>query len=218
MKQMRYERGWVNGWMVAAIAGLTLFVVAGALAIWAYMAYSQQKTSVDAKVALAVAEAKREQAEADQKKFAEDFKNPRIEFVGPSEYGRVSFMYPKTWSAYVDKDGSDRGDFRAYFHPMSVPPVAGKVSRFAMRLEILNMDFDRVLGQYASQLKKGELVSSSVEYNGNAATRIEGSFTKDLRGVAVLMRVRDKTIRFSADADTFKPDFNTVMTTVKFVQ
>ena len=32
------------------------------------------------------------------------------------------------------------------------------------------------------------------------------------------MRVRDKTIRFSTDADVFKPDFQAVLDTVKFVQ
>lgn len=31
----------------------------------------------------------------------------------------------------------------------------------------------------------------------------------------VLMKVRDKTIRFSTDADTFKPDFQTILSTVK---
>ena len=70
----------------------------------------------------------------------------------------------------------------------------------------------------ASLLKKGDLTSSSVEYNGNTATRIDGAFSKDLRGSVVLMKVRDKTLRFSTDADTFKPDFEAILKTVKFVQ
>ena len=32
------------------------------------------------------------------------------------------------------------------------------------------------------------------------------------------MKVRDKTLRFSTDADTFKPDFEAILKTVKFVQ
>ena len=212
------EHGYVNGWMVGAIGALVLFVVTGGLAIWAYMAYSQEKTAVDSRISVAEAKAREEQAAADREKFNEEAKNPRIQFVGPNEYGRVSFLYPKTWSVYVDRNGSDRGDYRAYLHPMLVPPVSGQTSRFALRLEILNSDFDKVLGQYTSLIKKGDVKSSSVEFNGNAATRLDGAFSKDLRGSVVLMRVRDKTIRFSTDADTFKHDFETILATVTFVQ
>lgn len=218
MKERVYERGSVDGWMIGAVGAAVLFVIAAALAVWMYMSFSEAKANVDTKVQLAKAEAKREQAEVDQKEFDERYKNPRIEFVGPSEYGRVSFMYPKTWSVYIDKDGSDRGDYKAYLHPKTVPPVNGKTSRFALRLEILNKDFDKVLKEYESLLKKGDLTSSSVEFNGNASTRLDGAFSKELRGSVVLMKVRDKTIRFSTDADTFKPDFKMVLDTVKFVQ
>ena len=100
------EHGYVNGWMVGAIGALVLFVVTGGLAIWAYMAYSQEKTAVDSRISVAEAKAREEQAAADREKFNEEAKNPRIQFVGPNEYGRVSFLYPKTWSVYVDRDGS----------------------------------------------------------------------------------------------------------------
>ena len=74
---------------------------------------------------------------------------------------------------------------------------------------------DTVLNDYQSRLKKGELTSSSTEFNGISATRIDGTFEKELRGSVVLMKVRDKTIRFSTDADTFKPDFQAILSTVK---
>ena len=85
-----------------------------------------------------------------------------------------------------------------------------------MRLEILNKSLDDTLKQYESQLKKGDLKSSNVEYNGIASTRLDGAFTKELRGSVVLMKVRDKTIRLSTDADTFRPDFDAVLATVDF--
>lgn len=214
----RKQDGYINSWMIIGIAAIIMCLIAGSLAVWAYMAYSQEKHGVDSKVAVEVAKAKGEQAEVDYKKFSEEAKNPRVEFIGPSEYGRVSFMYPKTWSVYVDQDGENRGDYKAYLHPSSVPSLHNKTSRFALRLEVINSDFDKVLAQYSNLLKRGDLKSSSVEFNGNNATRIDGAFTKDLRGTVVLMKVRDKTIRFSTDADTFKPDFETILSTVKFVQ
>jgi len=217
---MRYrrEQGSVNGWMVGTFGCLVLFLIAGSLAIWAYMQYSHEKNNVDSKVAIEVAKGKGEQAEIDQKKFSEEAKNPRIEFVGPSEYGRVSFMYPKTWSVYIENDGSNRGDYKAYLNPVAVPSASNKASRFALRLEIINKNLDTVLNDYQSRLKKGELTSSSTEFNGISATRIDGTFEKELRGSVVLMKVRDKTIRFSTDADTFKPDFQTILGTVKIAE
>ena len=217
---MRYrrEQGSVNGWMVGTFGCLVLFLIAGSLAIWAYMQYSHEKNNVDSKVAIEVAKGKGEQAEIDQKKFSEEAKNPRIEFVGPSEYGRVSFMYPKTWSVYIENDGSNRGDYKAYLNPVAVPSASNKASRFALRLEIINKNLDTVLNDYQSRLKKGELTSSSTEFNGISATRIDGTFEKELRGSVVLMKVRDKPIRFSTDADTFKPDFQTILGTVKIAE
>lgn len=218
MKRDKKERGSVNGWMVGTIGCLILFLIAGSLAIWAYTQYSHEKSNVDSKVAIEVAKGKSEQAESDQKKFSEEAKNPRIEFVGPSEYGRVSFMYPKTWSVYIENDGSNRGDYKAYLNPVAVPSASNKASRFALRLEIINKNLDTVLNDYQSRLKKGELTSSSTEFNGISATRIDGTFEKELRGSVVLMKVRDKTIRFSTDADTFKPDFQTILGTVKIAE
>ena len=218
MKRDKKERGSVNGWMVGTIGCLILFLIAGSLAIWAYMQYSHEKSNVDSKVAIEVAKGKSEQAESDQKKFSEEAKNPRIECVGPSEYGRVSFMYPRTWSVYIENDGSNRGDYKAYLNPVAVPSASNKASRFALRLEIINKNLDTVLNDYQSRLKKGELTSSSTEFNGISATRIDGTFEKELRGSVVLMKVRDKTIRFSTDADTFKPDFQTILGTVKIAE
>lgn len=214
MKSMK-QKGYVNSWMIMAIGAFVLFLIAGGFAIWSFMEYSQTKNGVDARVQVETAKAKAEQAEIDQKKFSEEAKNPRIEFVGPSEYGRVSFMYPKTWSVYIDRDGSDRADYVAYLHPKEVPSIHNKDSRFAMRLEIINKDFNTVLKNYEQKVKKGELSSSSVEFNGIAATRIDGALSKELRGTVVLMKVNDKTIRFSTDADTFKPDFEAVLKTLK---
>lgn len=211
-----FQHGGVSGWMIAAICAITLFLATSVLSVWLLIAYTEQKSDVNGKINLAVAAGVKKQSEEDEVKFQESYKNPKIEFVGPSEYGRVSFMYPKTWSVYIDKDGSDRKDYMAYLHPVSVPSISNSENRFAMRLEILNRNFDDILKQYEAQLKKGELKSSNTEYNGIAATRLDGAFSKDLRGSVVLMKVRDKTIRVSTDADTFKPDFDAVLGTVKF--
>lgn len=214
--QKRYYQGNSSVWMIVAIVAITLFLAASALGVWAFISYNDQKTDVDGRVTMAVAEAVKRQSEEDEAKFQEEYKKPHLQFIGPAEYGSVSFMYPRTWSVYVEADGSNRGDYKAYLHPVSVPATNNRDNRFALRLEILNRDYDSILRQYESQLKKGELKSSTPEYNGNSATRLDGQFSDNVRGSVVLMRVRDKTIRLSSDAETFKADFDALLQTVEY--
>lgn len=200
--------------MIAAIALLVLFLAAGATAIWAYVNYTDQKTNVDGKISLAEAAAKKVQAEEDEKKFAEREKNPRREFVGPTEYGRLSFDYPKTWSAYVSNDGTDRSRYEAYLNPISIPQLDRQDTRVALRIVILNEDYEEVVDQYADLVKDGALRSSNVDINGNSGVRLDGAFDKNIRGSMVILRVRDKTVTLRTDADTFRPDFDEVLKTV----
>lgn len=200
--------------MIAAILLLVLFLGAGATAIWAYVNYTDQKTNVDGKISLAEARAKKDQAEEDEKKFAEREKNPRREFVGPTEYGRLSFDYPKTWSAYVSNDGTDRSRYEAYLNPITIPQLDREDTRVALRIQILNEDYEEVVDQYADLVKDGGLRSSNVDINGNSGVRLDGAFDKNIRGSMVILRVRDKTVTLRTDADTFRPDFDEVLKTV----
>ncbi len=199
--------------IIAGVLGIFTIAFAG-LAIWAYMNYSDQKTTVDNKVALAVADAKKSQADEDETKYTQLLQNPYTEFVGPDDLGRLTFNYPKTWSAYVNKDGSD-DSYEAYLNPVTVPPVSAK-QQFAIRITINSKDYDQVLDSYASLIKKGSLKSSTTSADGQNGTRLDGNFTKDIRGAAVIYKVRDKTLTIRTDADTFKPEFEKLIKTIKF--
>jgi hypothetical protein len=67
-------------------------------------------------------------------------------------------------------------------------------------------------------VKKGSLRSSATSANGNNGTRLDGNFTKDIRGSAVIYKIRDKTVTIQTDADTFKPDFENIIKTLNFNQ
>lgn len=220
MKSRQNERGSISGWMIAAISLIVLVLAAGAFGIWAYMNYQDQKTNVDGRVDSAVAKAKNVQAEQDEAKFLERDKQPNRQFVGPDDYGRLTFDYPKTWSVYVAKDGTSGTNgtsFEAYLNPVSVPPVS-LTMRVALRITIEGKDYDAVLQSYESLVKKGNLKSSSVSVDGANGTRLDGNFTKDIRGAAVIYKIRDKTVTIRTDADTFKPDFEALIKTIKFNQ
>jgi hypothetical protein len=114
----------------------------------------------------------------------------------------------------VNKDAST-GTFEAYLNPISVPPVSDS-TQFALRVLIETKDYDTVLSTYQALVKKGALTSSTVKVNGVDSTRLDGNFTKDIRGSAVIFKIRDKTITVRTDADTFKADFDALVASIKF--
>lgn len=213
----KHESGSVSGSLIAIIGLVILVLVAGGFAIWAYVNYSEQKSNVDGKVNLAVAEAKKEQSDVEAEKFAQREKEPNRKFVGPDDYGRLTFDYPKTWSVYVARDVSRGGTYEAYLNPITVPPVSA-TQQFALRVTVEEKDYDQIVKTYEGLVKKGDLRTSAVSANGNNGTRLDGSFTKDIRGSAVIYKIRDKTVTLRTDADTFKPDFENVIKTINFNQ
>lgn len=217
MNYRKNEQGIVTGSLIAAIIlGVFALLFAG-LAIWAFLSYNEQKTDVDGKVQTAVAEAKKVQFDRDYKTFKEDEKEPNREFIGPDDYGRVTFSYPKTWSAYIAKDVSNGGTYEAYLNPVTVP-FPTSTQQFSLRVLIEEKDYDQVIKTYESLVKKGDLKSSATSSNGQNGTRLDGSFSKDIRGAAVIYKIRDKTVTLRTDADTFKPDFENIVKTIKFNQ
>ena len=203
-------------WVILTFVFLFTTLVGAGLGVWALINYFDQKNNVDSKVTAAVATAVKEQQDADAANFLEQEKQPNRQFVGPEDYGRLAFDYPKTWSVYVDQDALQGGDYTAYFNPVSVPPVRGDKQQFALRVSIVQQDYDAVVQDYASLVSEGELKSTSVSADGQNGTRLDGNFTEDLRGSAVLFKIRDKTVTIQTDAQTFEGDFNALIKTITF--
>ncbi len=216
--QHKNEKGAANVLFITTISLAVLTVGFAALAVWAYINYSAQKTNVDGKITSAVAIAKKAQADSDEAKYLAREKQPYIQFVGPDDYGRLTFDYPKNWSVYVDKDISSGGTtYAAYLNPGSVPPVSNAdTQQYALRVTIESTDYDKVVASYQDLVQSGDLSSSAVSVNGNNGTRLDGNFTKNIRGSAVIYKIRDKTVTLRTDADTFKPDFENIIKTIKF--
>jgi len=208
------ESGAANTWLILSIVFIVTTVGLGIAFAWALMNYFDQKDNVDTKVSTAVTSAVKTQADKDAATFEAAEKKPNRQFAGPEDFGALSFDYPKTWSTYIDKDASS-GSFHAYLNPVSVPPISEK-TQYALRVTIETKSYDTVLGTYSSLVKKGDLKSSIVKIDEVDSTRLDGNFTKDIRGSAVIMKIRDKVVTIRTDADTFKPDFDALVATIKF--
>lgn len=184
---------------------------------WSFVSYLSQKNNVDDRIASAVSDAKKEQADADAADFAEAEKKPNLEFIGPEDYGSLSFEYPKTWSVYVASSASDGGDYEAYLNPKTVPEVT-KSQKFALRVVIEQSDYEDVVDDYDKLVEDGDLDSSTISVGDVKGTRLDGSFSDDLRGSAVIFKIRDKTLTIRTDANTFMSDFNALIKTIQFNQ
>lgn len=216
MNRHNHERGAVSGMLVALISLVVVSMGLGVFGIWAYVSYDEAKGDVEGKIEIAVAQAKQDQNEKDEQKFAERLKTPYKEFKGPDDYCSLRFQYPQTWSEYWSEALTNGGDFKAFLHPGVVPPVSGK-QQFALRVLIEQKDYDKVIAQYNGLVSSAKLTQSSTNSDGKALTRLTGDFTSDIRGDAVIVRCRDKTITIRTDAEkTFKNEFETLVRTIKF--
>ena len=221
-----FKRGMIEGSTIVIILLSVALIGMGAFGIWAYINYTEARTDVDGQKDVAALQAKKEQAEEDEKKFAERVKEPNYVFHAPADLGGVQFNYPKTWSSYVDMDNSDGKGYYAYFHPSVVPPVPkNKVvqQRFALRMSITQGAVADALKPFEKAIKKGELATEAATVNGREATKVEGLFPNDenkndrIRGIAYYFKVNDKVLMIRTDAATFKKDFDDIVSkTIKF--
>ncbi|MDB5162228.1 MAG: hypothetical protein JWM52_736 [Candidatus Saccharibacteria bacterium] len=208
----------IDKWLILSIVFIATTLIASGVMIWALVNYFDQKDNVDTKVSTAVSDAKKVQADDLEAKFLQRDKEPNRQFVGPDDLGRVVFNYPKTWSVYIDKTGATtNSSYQAYLNPASVPSVASNsTTQYALRVTIEAKDYDQVISSYQSLVKKGDLKTSAVKADDQNGTRLDGAFSKDIRGSAVIFKIRDKTVTIRTDADTFKTDFDALIATITF--
>ena len=209
------ENGAVSGQLIINIVLSILVITFGSVMIWALVNYNDQKANVDSKVDSAVAAAKQVQLDQDNKTFAEREKEPNKQFIGPADLGRVSFDYPKTWSVYVDDPGGASGKYSAYLNKDQVPSVSGQ-NKVGLKVSIVDQSYSQVLVQYQGLLQSGALRSSVAQASGYNGTRLDGHFTQDVDGAAVVFKVRDKTLILQTDLQSYVHDFNNVVKSLTF--
>jgi hypothetical protein len=202
-------------WIIMTFVFIFTTLATGGFGVWSFMQYQDYKNNSDSKVSVAVAEAVKKQADKDAADFLEKEKQPNRQFVGPDDYGRLAFDYPKTWSVYESKAAISGGTYEAYLNPGVVPAIA-KDQQFALHVTIDEVEYDKVVDGYKRRVESGDLVSSSVKIGDQNGTRLDGSFTEDIRGFAVIFKIRDKTVTIRSDAETFKGDFNALIQTITF--
>lgn len=186
-------------------------------AVMFYMQYNDLNMNQEVRVNNEVAAAKRQQKEEDDKAYEELIKLPNTLFTGPSDYGSISFYYPKTWSMFVETDGSNNSDYVAYFAPVQVNPIKDKDSRYALRFKILRKQAEDVMKTYDNMVKKGQVTMRIFNADDSriSGSLYEGQIDKNMIGMVLVIKVNDKTAVLQTDSsEVFREDFEKLIKTL----
>lgn len=206
-----------HGGLIQTIVLVVVSIIAAAAVVFGvyyYLEWEEAQTNIDGKIAVAEAVAREEQQVADEEKFAEREKEPNLEFLGPSDYGSLSFMYPRTWSMYVEKDAATGGDFTAYLNPRQVNPISQQ-SINALRVNILNRSIETERVMYDGLVTAGQLTHSVFQIGNILCDKYKGTFDGTINGIMIMFKVNDKTVTIRTDAMIFEGDFNKLVQTIR---
>lgn len=212
----RTQGGYVSGVLLCLIAVTVALVGALGFGVWAFSERQDYKENSDQKAAAAAEDAKAATQAEEAAKYAEEAKNPLKSFVGPSDYGSVTFEYPKTWSGYVIQATSSSGNMPldGYFHPDVVPDVEVQTNVFALRVSIVNEPYSEVLETYSSVVDEGAVTVSPyklAKVPSVVGSRVEGEIAQGKRGSLVLFPLRNVTLKVWTETDQYLGDFNTII-------
>jgi hypothetical protein len=209
IKDMNRQAGIVSPLVIAVIVLSVLMVGVSGFAFWSFSQYQSYKNDVQPKIDAAVTKAKDEQSKTDQAAFVEQEKIPTRVLVGPNDLGAVQVAYPKTWSAYVDKNG-EGNEYEAYLHPSPVPGLNSHTA-YALRVTVDNRGYEDSVKDFEGQVKANKLKAVPVTLNGTTGLRLDGSFPNNITGSMVVFKVRDKTLKIYTQSTAFAGDFNNIV-------
>jgi hypothetical protein len=190
-----------------------LLLISIIFGVWAFSQRSKFKNETEAIVATEVAAAEEALSSRLNDEFLEREKEPLKEYSGPDALGNVTVEYPKTWSAHVDESGSGRIPLQGYFHPNFVPGLRSGIA-FALRIEVIEDDYTKVLRTYDSAVRTRKVSISPIDaenVTGVSGSRIDGEVVRDKKGSAVLFPLRDKTLLVMTESDQYKNDFDNII-------
>lgn len=202
---------------IALVVVSLIAVLFVGLFIWKYLEWDSVKTDVDGQIDAAVALAISENTTKLENEFLEREKYPYKTFSGPADYGSLNFEFPKTWNTYIAQDAANGGNFEAYLNPGEVQPVSAQTIN-ALRVQILDQAFENVARNYENLTNSGQLSVTTRPVGSAVANVYTGTLPNNIRGIATIFKVRDKTILIQTDAELFAEEYYKLLDTVTFAE
>ena len=202
------EKAGHSSLMETVILVIVCLIAAAAIvfAVIFFMRWNELKVNQDSAIEMAVSEERVKQEEIANQRVEEAKKVPKLEWVGPEVYGRLSFNYPKNWSVYVNKDGEKGTDYEVYFNPGRINSINDNSSRYTLRFKIVNRQYDVVTKEYQSKVASGAMTFQAVEEDGLSGGRFDGEISKDIVGSVVVLKMYDKSVVFQTDISSAEND------------
>lgn len=193
-----------------------IFIIAGAAvggAIYCYTQYDELNREVLADRSIKVDNAKAEQKTQDEQNYEIRTKKTTREFTGPSNFGALTFEYPKDWNVYIANDSSTEPSFTAYFSPEYVKPLNSENQGLIFKINSTN--YENQIKQYENNL----ISSQAHSQNGLTGSIFTGKLDKkaDSRtGKAVVLQINNYSATImTPDYDTYGVQFDTIISTLR---
>lgn len=209
------QRGAANPLVVPLILLTVLLLGVGIVALVSYNQAADYKNNTNEKIRVAVNNARKATSAQKDKDFAEKEKFPYDTYNGPSAFGKIKVLYPKTWSAYVSESRGGSGrSIDAFFAPGAVPTLNDSSSVYSLRIAVDQRSYDSVLNEYQSDVKSGAVTAKPYESPNVpdvVGTRLDGEVANKKQGAMIIMPVRDTTVRVWTESEDFTADFDNII-------
>lgn len=193
-----------------------IFLIAiGAIvgAVYCYTQYDALNREVSADRDIKVNDAKKEQAEIDNQNYEKKSAKTTREFTGPSNFGALTFEYPKEWNVYIDNDSSTEPSFAAYFSPDYAKPINS--ANQGLEFKINSASYENQIKQYTHNL----ISSQAYSQNGLTGTIFSGKLDKkeeSKNGVAVVIKINNYSATImTRDYETYGEEFDKIISTLR---
>jgi type IV secretory pathway VirB10-like protein len=193
-----------------------IFLIAGgavAGAIYCYTQYDTLNREVLADRGVKVDKAKTEQKEQDEQNYERRSAKTTREFTGPSNFGALTFEYPKEWNVYIDDDSSTEPTYAAYFSPDYAKPINS--ANQGLEFKINSQNYDATVKNYTHNL----ISSTAYSANGLTGTIFRGKLDKkedSKDGVAVVIKVNNYSATIlTRDYETYGEEFDKIINSLK---
>lgn len=209
MKKLRSEEvGAINILLVPLVVAVLCFFSTLGFAFWAYSERNDYKDNSDQKSAAAVEVAIQKVSSEKDNEFLEKEKSPFVDYSGPAQYGSIKVKYPKTWSAMITETQSPT----FIFHPKYV--FGDENAKHALKITIEDQSYNSIIGQYDSQLQQGALIAQAYslpKVPGVVGIKFDGQLESGKNASAIILPLRDKTIRIISESPEYFKDFNDII-------
>lgn len=205
------QSGFVSGTLISLIVSVVFLLGAIGFGAWAFTSRQDYKNNSDQKAAKAADERQKATEAADAAKFAEEAKKPLKTYKAPDQFGAIAVAYPKTWSAYVVEGDSSQQPVDDYFHPEAVPDANNNDNTYALRVQVLDRAYDKVVESYASDVTAKRLAASPYTLPKVASvvgTRFDGEVERGKQGSLIVLPIRNMTLKIWTESPSYLADFN----------